>query len=283
MRYLVLAMLLVGCKQNEPPPAPPPTDVVVVAPGAAPLRTLRYAVPKGTKTTIEMSIDWKVTAGEITSALPTIVETLELVCDDTLAGGTMKLHARVVDATAHERADSQVAPAAIASQLEPLKGATLTLTLAPDGRISEPALAPGAKPLSPQVDEQMKALAASFQQLAMSLPTAPVGVGAKWRTSRKIQQNGMALTTVTTVDVTSLDATTVGFSLSSEVHGADQTVTQSGMSVDMKDVAGTAQGKGTIDLAKGVTTGELHFDLHSQMSAAGSATPMRVQSDITIR
>ena len=39
----------------------------------------------------------------------------------------------------------------------------------------------------------------------------------------------------------------------------------------------------TIDLAKGVTTGELHFDLRSQMSSAGSATPMRLQSDITIR
>lgn len=283
MRYLVLALVLVGCKQNEPPPPPPPTDVVVVAPGAAPLHTLRYAVPKGTKTTLEMSIDWKVTAGEITSALPTIVETLELACDDVAADGTMKLHAKVLDATAHERADSQVQPGSIGSMLEPLKGATLSLSLSPDGRVSQTAVAPGAKPLAPQVDEQMKALAASFQQLAMSLPTAPVGVGAKWRTSRKLQQNGLALTTVTTVDVTSLDATTVGYTLTSEVHGADQTVTQSGMSVDMKDVSGTAQGKGTIDLAKGVTTGELHFDLHSQMSAAGSATPMRVQSDLTIR
>jgi len=283
MRYLVLAAVLVGCKSHEPPPAPPPTDVVVVAPGTPPQRALRYAVAKGTKTTIELSVDWKVTAGEITSALPTIVTTLELGCDDVAADGTMKLHAKVLDATAHERADSQVAPAAIASQLEPLKGTTMTLALSPDGRVAPPAIEPGAKPLPPGVDEQLKALGSSFQQLAMSLPTEPVGNGAKWRTSRKLTQNGLALTTVTTVDITSLDATTVGFSIASEVHGADQTVTQNGMSVDMKDVTGTAQGKGTIDLAKGVTTGELHFDLRSQMSAAGSATPMRVQSDITIR
>jgi hypothetical protein len=88
---------------------------------------------------------------------------------------------------------------------------------------------------------------------------------------------------VTTVDVTSIDAATVGFTLGSEVHGADQTVMQNGIAVELKDVTGTAQGKGTIDLAKGVTTGELHFDLRSQMSTAGSATPMRLQSDITIR
>lgn len=283
MRYLVLGALLVGCKSNEPAPAPPPTDVVVVAPGAAPLRALRYAVPKGTNTTIELSIDWKVTAGEIASSLPTIVTTLELGCDDVAADGTMKLHAKVIDATAHERADSQVQPGSIASLLEPLKGTRMALTLAPDGRISQPTIDAGTKPLAPGVDEQMKALSASFQQLAMSLPTAPVGTGAKWRTSRKIQQNSMALTTVTTVDVTSLDATTVGFTVTSEVHGADQTVMQNGIAVELKDVAGTAQGKGAINLATGVTTGELHFDLHSQMSAAGSATPMRLQSDITVR
>jgi len=283
MRYLVLAAVLVGCKSHEPPPAPPPTDVVVVAPGTPPQRALRYAVAKGTKTTIELSVDWKVTAGEITSALPTIVTTLDIACDDVAADGTMKLHAKVLDASAHERADSQVAPASIASLLEPLKGTTLTLTLAPDGRVAPPTVDQGTKPLSPAVTEQLQALAASFQQLAMSLPTAPVGVGAKWRTSRKIQQNGLALTTVTTVDITGLDATTAAFTLGSEVHGADQTVTQNGVAVDVKDVTGTAQGKGTIDLAKGVTTGELHFDLRSQMTSSGQTTPMRVHSDVTIR
>lgn len=283
MRYLALAALIVGCKTNQAPPAPPATDVVVVAPGAAPQRALRYAVAKGTKTTIELSIDWKVTAGEIASTLPTIVTTLELSCDDVGKDGSMKLHAKVVDATAHERADSQVAPASIASLLEPLKGVSMALTLAPDGRISQPTTEAGAKPLSPAVDEQMKALGTSFQQLAMSLPTPPVGNGAKWRTSRKIQQNGMALTTVTTVDVTSLDATTVGYTLTSEVHGADQTVMQNGIAVELKDLAGTASGKGTLNLTTGVTTGEMHFDLHSQMSTAGSATPMRLQSDITVR
>jgi hypothetical protein len=283
MKYLALAALLLGCKSNEPPPAPKTTDVVVVEPGAAPQRALRYAVAKGTKTTIELSIDWKVTAGEIGSTLPTIVTTLELACDDALADGSMKLHAKVLDATAHERPDSQVAPASIASLLEPLKGVAMSLTLAPDGRVSPPTIDAGAKPLSPAVDQQMKALAASFQQLAMSLPTAPVGNGAKWRTSRKIQQSNMTLTTVTTVDVTSIDASTVGFTLISEVHGDDQTVMQNGIAVDMKDLTGTASGKGTIDLSKGVTTGELHFDLRSQMSTAGSATPMRLQSDITIR
>jgi len=283
MKYVLVAALLVACKQNKPPPPPPPTDVVVVAPGAAPQHALRYAVPKGAKSTIEMSIDWKVTAGEITSALPTIVTTLDIACDDVAADGTMKLRAKVIDASAHERTDSQVAPASITSLLEPLKGTTLTLTLAPDGRVAPPTVEAGTTPLSPAVTEQLQALAASFQQLAMSLPTAPVGVGAKWRTSRKIQQSGLALTTVTTVDVTGLDATTASFTLGSEVHGADQTVTQSGVAVEVKDVTGTAQGKGTIDLAKGVTTGELHFDLRSQMTSSGQTTPMRVQSDVTIR
>ena len=136
---------------------------------------------------------------------------------------------------------------------------------------------------SAAIAEQLNALATSFQQLAIPLPTAPIGVGAEWKTTRTIDQGGMKLTSTTTLDVTSLDATTIGFTLASEIKGADQTVTQGGLSVELKDVGGTATGKGTIDLAKGVTTGELHFDLHSQMAAAGSSTPMRAQTDITIR
>ena len=288
MRYLVATALLVACKTHEPPASPPPTDLVVVKPGAAPLRAIRYAVPKGPHTTVELATDWKVTAGEMGSVMPTIVTSFSISCDEVAADGSMKLRAKVIDATAHERPDSAVNPASIATVLDPLKGATFELSLAPDGRVSQPAFeagtgsGSGSGAGSAALTEQLQALAASFQQLAMPLPTAPIGGGAEWRTSRKIQQNGMQLTSVTPLDVTSLDATTVGFTLASEIHGANQTLTQAGMAVTLEDVGGTATGKGTIDLAKGVTTGELHFDLHSNMSAAGSSTPMRAQTDIVI-
>ena len=294
MKFLVATALLVACKTNEKPKAPPPTDVVLVKPGTAPLRAIRYAVPKGAHTTIELATDWKVTAGEIGNVMPTIVTSFAIECDDVTKDGSMKLRAKVIDATAHERADSGVAPAAIATVLEPLKGSTMSLTLAPDGRVSPPTFeaatgsgsggngSSGSAAGSGALTEQLQALGASFQQLAMPLPTAPIGVGAEWRTSRKIEQNGLKLTSVTTLDVTSLDATTVGFTLASELHGADQTLTQAGMEVEIKDVVGTATGKGTIDLAKGVTTGEIHLDLKSNMNAAGSSTPMRAQTDIVI-
>jgi hypothetical protein len=284
-RLLVVALALAACKTNEAPARKPaPTDVEVLAPGAAPQKVVRYAVPKGTTSTIELTTDWQMSAGEMAMALPTIVTTFEIGCDDVAPDGTMKLHAKVLDATAHERPDSKVNPASIASELEPLKGTTLAMSLAPDGRAAQATVVPGQTPLSPQVTEQMTALAASLSQLAMSLPSTPIGVGAKWRTSRKITQGGLALTTVTTVDVTGLDANGIAFTLASEIHGADQTVTQNGLSVEMKDVRGTATGKGTIELTKGITTGELHFDLKSQMSAAaGSATQMHVMTDLTIR
>jgi hypothetical protein len=282
MKCLLVVAALAACKTNEAPPTPAPTDVVVLAPGAAPQKPVRYAVPRGTTSTVELATDWKVTAGEMATVLPTIVTTFEVACDDVAPNGTMKLHAKVVDATARERADSKVNPASIASELEPLKGTSLAMSLAPDGRAAQAAVEPGPKPLTPQVTEQLNAVAASFSQLAMALPTAPIGPGAKWKTSRKITQGGLALTTDTTVDVTAIDANGITFTLASEIHGADQTVTQNGMTVEMKGVNGTATGKGTIELTKGIMTGELHFDLKSQMTAAGSATPMQVQTDVTI-
>ena len=284
----MLTAFLVACKSKEPPKPPAQTDLVVVKPGTAPLRAIRYAVAKGTHTTVELATDWRVTAGEIGSVMPTIMTTFDVACEDVTPDGSMKLRAKVLDATAHERADSAVAPAAIATVLEPLKGTTFTITLSPDGHVSAPTFetAPDGSgssgSASAALTEQLQALGASFQQLAMPLPTAPIGVGAEWKTTRNIQQNGMALTSVTTLDVTSLDAATVGFTLASEIHGGDQTVTQAGMAVELKDVGGSATGKGTIDLAKGTTTGELHFDLRSQMTAAGSSTAMRAQTDIVI-
>lgn len=283
MKWLPLAVILVACKTNQAPPPPAPTDVAVLAPGAAPRAVVRYAVPRGATSTIELATDWTVTAGEMTSTLPTIVTSFEIACDDVAPDGTMKLHAKVVDAAAHGRADSKIDPASIASELEPLRGMVLAMSLAPDGRAARATVEAGAKAPSPQVTEQLNALAASVSQLAMSLPTAPIGVGARWRTSRTITQGGLALTAVTTVDVTSLDASGVGFTLSSQIHGADQTITQNGLSVEMKDVHGTATGKGTIALTKGLMTGALHFDLTSQMSASGSTTPMHVVTDLTIR
>ena len=104
MRYLVATALLVACKTNEKPARPPPTDLVVVKPGAAPLRTIRYAVAKGTHTTVELATDWKITAGEMGNVMPTIVTSFSISCDDVAADGSMKLHAKVIDATAHERA-----------------------------------------------------------------------------------------------------------------------------------------------------------------------------------
>ena len=374
MRPAVLAFIaLAACKSHEPKKAPAPNDVVVVKPGTAPLREVRYAVAKGAHTTIGLATDWKATAGEISNVLPTIVTTFEITCEDVGSDGAMHLRATVTEASAHEKAESGIAPASLAPLLDPLKGSVIRVTLQPDGRVSTPtfeappppaagsgsgagsaagsgsatgsgsaagsgsaseatgsgsaagsgsatagrvsatgrgltgrsgsaiaagssagsgsAVGAGSAESAPTTGtgvgsgalaEQLTTLAASFQQLAIPLPTAPIGVGAEWKTTRTITQGGLVLTSTTTLDVTSLDATTIGFTLTSEIKGADQTVTQSGIAVDLKDVGGSATGKGTIDLAKGVTTGELHFDLHSQMTAAGSSTPMRAQTDIVI-
>src|SRR4051794_19552145 len=103
-RYLVATALLVACKSHEAPPAPSPMDVVLVKPGAEPRRVIRYAVAKGTHTTVELATDWKVSAGEIGNVMPTIVTAFDITCEDVAPDGSMKLRARVIDATAHERA-----------------------------------------------------------------------------------------------------------------------------------------------------------------------------------
>ena len=114
----------------------------------------------------------------------------------------------------------------------------------------------------------------------MPLPGVPIGVGARWRAVRPITDNGLAMTSTTTVEVTSLDATQLGLLIDSEVKGSDQTMTQSGLAMQMSHVAGTAHGKVTIDLAHAVPSGTLHFELHADMTAGDQTTAMSSTVDL---
>ena len=81
-------------------------DLVVVSPGVLPQRLLRYQLAKGTKSTVELEVEGKLVAGEITpSAAPPLMFALENVVDDVLADGHMKLTTTILELTTHAAPD----------------------------------------------------------------------------------------------------------------------------------------------------------------------------------
>lgn len=281
LRRAVAAVLVIGCHASDPAPAPvAKPEVQLVSPGAAPRRVLAYVLPKGTQTHLELAIDMTLDAGGRGGTLPTVVMQLDVAVDDVLADHRMKLRTTIADASVRDPSDSQVA-AAIATPLEQIKGLAVTTTLAPDGKVSDAKLDPGGKQLTPAAQQQYDALAGNLEDLALRLPTEPVGMGAKWRSSRQVHRGGLATTATATVEVTKLEGTHVGYAVAIDSSGPDQTINQAGASVDVKHIHGTGQGTGILDLATLATTGELALDLASEMAMQGDATPMKMTVKMT--
>jgi hypothetical protein len=277
----VILLAALGCKSQEPPPPPPPGDLVVVSPGVLPQRLLRYQLAKGTKSTVELEVEGKLTAGDMTpSVAPPLVFSLETVVDDVTADGHMKLTTTILELTTHAAADQPGTPAAT-SEAAALKGFKIASTLTPDGTITDVKIASDDKALSDAAKAQLEPLVQAIPKLAMQLPPTPVGIGAKWRSSRALGPvSPLVLQSVTTIDLTGLSGSLVTYELGSTVHGADQKTKQDDVEVDVKSITGTAKGRGTFDLQKLAITGTLTAELHMDMTTGSDRTPMAMTLEL---
>lgn len=282
MKFYVLALAITcACnKSADHAPAPPP-DVVVLEAGAAPQRVLRYQLAKGAHASFELATDTDLTAGDLGGPLPTVAYTIDLACDDVLPDGRMKIHATVSDVTARDVAGSQIPAAGLLAQLAALKGATVSSTLSPDGHVTDANVQLTGKQLTENQKAQLDGLGASLQQVAVPLPPTAVGAGAKWRTSKSLALAGLQLTAVTTVSLAGVQGNVLTYDVSTEVHGADQTTAQNGVSVEVKNLTGTGTGHGTIDLASLATTGQTSSQLSSEMTTEGDTTRMKLATKLT--
>jgi hypothetical protein len=283
-RSLLLASLTVlGCSKGEgDAKTSSPPDLQLVSAGDEPRHRLRYQPVKATAITLELAIDIDVSAGDMGGPMPTIVETLSVTVEDVGPLGA-KLRSTVLDATARERIESRVPPNALGGPLDLMKGVVLTATLSPSGRLFGTKLELGDKRIPDAAKTQLAALTASFDQLMMPLPDEPVGVGAVWRNSKALDQNGLEMTAVNTVSLAELAGTELTFTIDTQVHGDDQTVEQGELGVEVKDITGTGKGKGTVDLRTLAITSELATEFRSTMKAPGEATAMPMRMSITTR
>jgi hypothetical protein len=271
LRLLLTAVAVFGCNRGEAKKISPP-DLQIVSAGSEPRRELQYHAVKGTRQQLEIAVDVDVTAGEMGGPMPTIVMTLAIEAQEVVPTG-VTLRSTVVDATARDRDETRVQPEALSGPLELLKGIVLTTTMTSNGRLFGTKLDTGKKQIPDSAKSQLAALTASFDQLMMPLPDEPVGVGAVWRNSKPLEQNGVKMIAVNSIALTAIDGDKLSFEIDTQVHGDDQTLQQGDLSVEMKDVTGTGHGKGSIDLKSLALTSELATEFRSTMQATGEAAP----------
>jgi hypothetical protein len=283
-RLLLAALVFFGCKsRDEASSAARPPDLHIVSAGAEPRQHVRYQPAKGTKQELEIALDVDVTAGEMGGPIPTIAITLSLVVEDVLPTGGIELRSTVTDAQARDRDESRAVAKALGGPLDLMKGIAITTTMTPAGRLVGTKVDTAGKQLPDSAKTQLAALSASFDQLMMPLPEVPIGIGAVWRSSKNLEQNGMKMTAVNSVELVSVGNATLAYEIDTQVHGADQTVSQGGLTVDIKDITGTGGGKGAIDLKTLSITSELWTELRSSMQSPGEDQPTAMKMSIARR
>jgi hypothetical protein len=279
---LVAAWLLAACRGAPPAPPPPePDGLELISLGVLPRAPLRYALAKGTTTKLAIDLTEQAHAGELGDRSPPLHVELDVAVEDVLSDGRMKLVSTIRSLGAEGTDPTAVHVGEVGAALA---GLAITATLSPGGAIDDVRAAdhPG-RPLPELAQVELAQLVAGFPQLAMQLPSAPVGIGATWRTKRPIgPASGLALEAVTSIALVGRHGSTAAYEISSELHGADQRAVQDGTTIAVSDIAGSAHGRGTVDLARLAIDASQSAELHMDMTTGSDRTPMSMTQTLRV-
>ena len=286
---LVLTAALVMACNKEPPRSQEAAGsattktvkdgIEILVEGAQPRKLLRYAVAKNTHSPIEIAMDMDLDAG-IKNIAPTLVMVMDIGVDDVTPDGKMKLRTSINDVSARDRPGAASA-AMLKGQLEMMTGTTMTATLGPDGSLKDAAFE-SSKKMPEAMREQLAGVTGNLDRIALPLPSVPVGVGAKWRASKSVAQNGMNVTTVTTFEVTKIDGNVFSYKTTVSITGPDQQVTMGGMTTQVSGIAGSGTGEGTVDLAKLAMSGTQDVQFAASMAAGDDKTELKTSMKVVM-
>ena len=283
----VILALLVACQSRDSGPrletrGTDPFAVSLIWPGAMPWHTVRYSLAKGAKVSLELALDVSLLSGGQGGAMPTMVFDLDLTVEDVTPDGSYKFRSTIAGMHARDRDGAKIAASALEGKLDAMTGVSIVGTLHPDGAMVDAHMDLAGKPVPEALAAQLSSLTQSMEHIATPLPTASIGVGAMWKSTRDVTQNGMKVETSSTVTVRTLDDHSMTFDVSSEMHGADQQIVQKNVTIDVSHLVGVGTGHAAVDLSRLAMNGEFASAFHADMRAAGQAAPVDMQMTIGI-
>jgi hypothetical protein len=284
---IVVIALACNGHRDESSPASVQRDLTLLSSGLPPLATLRYAIAKGTKTSLAMDVTTRVVAAEQSGDSPPVHVTLEVVVDDVLPDGRMKLTSTIRSLAATSASRNGSATNANGSGAEDptqahvdavgsgVSGLAFTAVMSPDGTTTD--VKATDQPLPELAKAELDRIVASFTELAMTLPNTPVGIGAKWRISRNLTLvSTLVAQETTTIDLIGRSGSTITYALTSQLAGSAQTVVEDGTSVLVDGIGGSIQGSGTIDLTTLAIDSSQVAEQRMTMTTGSDRTPMQM-------
>lgn len=265
-------LLASGCSlfddgASSAPPSTTTTTVPnpeVLEVGQAPLRDLRLRLQEGTTTTVTVAVDLDVTQdpGPSEEALdsPTVSETVTFTVDDvegdraelSFAFTAVDVERSGTDLTEEEHRQ-------LVADLQDLVG------IGGSGRVTDRGHFTAfsydlPEDLAPRLAASVGQFEDQLGDLAVPLPTEPLGVGARWRTRSSSTLAGAQLDQESTWEITAITDREVSYQVTSTLDAADQTLDAAdlpaGTTARLVSAKASGTATGTMDLDSVVATSE---------------------------
>jgi len=243
--------------------------------GADPKFQLRYAIPEGSKQTLDMVLDMSMSMdgagmggmGEIIMPRIFMVTDVEIPKVDG-KDGAMEMVMTTTDIRLEDRPDSMAGlSGAMESEMDGMRGMRMTARLLPNGQTRNMKVDDSS--VSAKVREQMKQTEQLVDQMTTILPDVAVGVGARWRVEQTVRQQGMRMNLIATYEVLEVDAGGARIKSDIEMNAPAQTIDQQGVQVKLESMNGAGQATSTLDFQKMVERVEADLSMDMRMSAMG--------------
>jgi len=313
---LLCATALFGCdkgKKNEseakppveqpgggttvtPPTTPPPTTpeaqapspgemgLKLLDPGAEPRKELRYKVAKGTKQAFEGLIDIAMTMniGPMQNMkLPTMRMVGSLEFTDVTPDGKMKY---VMVTEKIEFLETKGTAPLNADMLNKqfankLNGMKATGEIDPLGKVSNFAVDMSSVPK--EMQEMLQGLRQSLNQMAAPLPTEAIGKGARWQVNQNLDQDGIKVNQTVVYELGDVKDSEATLKSTVTLNAPSQTISKSGVSVQLNKMTGTGTGTMKIDFTK--LLGPTEMTLHIDQDAAAMGQNMKMGMDMKVK
>jgi hypothetical protein len=290
-RVFVLAFVIACQAHHDAPPPPPnptppapaaaPSAVQLVSAGAEPRRVIRYQLAKGTTVAMELALDTTLVSGGQGGAMPTLIFELEMRVEDVAADG-YRFRSTITGVHARDREGAKVQASQVDGKLDAMTGVAIVGSLATDGEISDARVELAGKTVPDALAAQLASLAQSMHHIATPLPSVPFGIGAVWKTTRDIDENGLKASSVSTVTVRAIDDHSLTLDTSSALHGADQQITQQNTPISVTQIGGSGSGHVVVDVSKLAMNAEFTSSFHADMKAMGQDAPITMELNIAI-
>lgn len=221
------------------------SDVTLLDAGAAPRRVLRYTFTKGATETISMRQQMGMAMEMNGMALPaqsipaTLMDT-KIDVTDVAANGAADVRVEIVKVDLDTTGANPMMLAQMRPAIAPLNGVSMTYRIAPNGQVGNLAFSANAPP-----EVQAAQALGSTEQLSVALPTEAVGVGARWKASRAVQQNGLTIQQEMEYTVTSLASDSVVLDLVLVQSAKDQKLALPGAPPGAEATLRSLDGRGT--------------------------------------